>query len=110
MTSSEERQIIAEKMRGPFDVCKYMGHTCISGTLFGMQMCAMNERSLRDSMRRLADRIDPTCHLLPSSDGGYGCDRCYTWFPSMKEKTNYCPHCGARVIERAMDLRRKTKT
>lgn len=51
---------------------------------------------------RLADLIDPTptCHLLPSSDGGYGCDRCCTWFPSMKEKTNYCPECGARVVER----------
>ena len=98
MTSSEERQKIAEKMRGPFDVCKYMGHTCISGTLFGMQVCEMNERSLRDSMRRLADLIDPTCHLLPSSDGGFGCDRCFTWFPSMKDKPNFCPECGARVV------------
>ena len=47
----------------------------------------------------LADLIDPTCHLLPSSDGGFGCDRCYTWFPSMKEKTNYCPNCGRRIVE-----------
>ena len=39
-----------------------------------------------------------TCHLLPSSDGGFGCDRCYTWFPSMKEKTNYCPNCGRRCV------------
>ena len=39
-----------------------------------------------------------TCHLLPSSDGGYGCDRCYTWFPSMKEKPRFCPNCGARVV------------
>lgn len=46
----------------------------------------------------LADLIDPTCHLLPSHDGGFGCDRCYTWFPSMKEKTNYCPECGARLV------------
>lgn len=97
--NSETRIEVAEKMRGPFDVCKYFGHTCISGTLFGMQVCAMNERSLRDSMRRLADLIDPTCHLLPSLDGGFGCDRCYTWFPSMKEKTNYCPECGARVVD-----------
>ena len=52
-----------------------------------------------DMLDRLADLIDPTCHLLPSSDGGFGCDRCYTWFPSMKEKTNYCPRCGARVVE-----------
>lgn len=99
MTSSEERQKIAEKMRGPFDVCKYMGHTCISGTLFGMQVCAMNERSLRDSMRRLADLIDPTCHLGPAHFGGFGCDRCFTWFPDMKKKPVYCPACGARVVD-----------
>lgn len=48
---------------------------------------------------RLADLIDPTCHLLPSSDGGFGCDRCYTWFPSMKEKPRFCPECGARVVD-----------
>lgn len=55
-----------------------------------------------DVSRRVADLIDPTCHLLPSSDGGFGCDRCYTWFPSMKEKPRFCPECGARVVnERA---------
>ena len=49
---------------------------------------------------RLADLIDrPTCHLLPSSDGGFGCDRCYTWFPSMKEKPRFCHECGARVVD-----------
>lgn len=48
---------------------------------------------------RLADLIDPTCHLLPSPDGGFGCDRCYTWFPSMKEKPHHCPECGARVVD-----------
>lgn len=47
----------------------------------------------------VADLIDPTCHLLPSSDGGFGCDRCYTWFPSMKEKPRFCPNCGARVVK-----------
>lgn len=107
MTSSEERQKIAEKMRGLFDVCKYMGHTCISGTLFGMQVCAMNERSLRDSMRRLADLIDPTCHLVSMtfhswSDGsaafyhelscGHICETVWGKPPS------YCPECGARLV------------
>lgn len=108
MTSSEERQKIAEKMRGPFDVCKYMGHTCISGTLFGMQVCAMNERSLRDSMRRLADLIDPTCHLVSTtfhswSDGsaafyhelscGHICETVWGKPPS------YCSECGARLVD-----------
>lgn len=48
---------------------------------------------------RLADLIDPTCRFLPSPDGGFGCDRCFTWFPSMKDKPNFCPVCGARVVD-----------
>lgn len=98
---SDERIEIAERMRGPFDVCECAGHTYINGTLYGMQVCAMDELALRDGMRRLADLIDPTCHLLPSPDGGFGCDRCYTWFPSMKEKPHHCPECGARVVDDA---------
>lgn len=39
------------------------------------------------------------CRLLPTFNGGYGCDRCYTWFPSMKTKPNYCPSCGAMVVD-----------
>lgn len=55
---------------------------------------------LYDQMaEKLADFIDPTCYLLPSSDGGFGCDRCFTWFLSMKEKPNFCPSCGARVVK-----------
>lgn len=51
-----------------------------------------------DVSRRVADLIDPTCHLWPSHDGGFGCDRCFTWFPDMKKKPGYCPACGARVV------------
>lgn len=46
----------------------------------------------------LADLIDPTCHLWPLYDGGFGCDRCFTGFLDMKAKTSYCPACGARVV------------
>ena len=52
----------------------------------------------RDAVDLLADLIDPTCHLYPSRDGGFGCDRCYTGFPGMKKKPGYCPACGARVV------------
>lgn len=51
-----------------------------------------------DVSKRVADLIDPTCHFPPASDGGFGCDRCYTWFPSMNEKPRFCPHCGARLV------------
>lgn len=47
---------------------------------------------------RLADLIDPTCRFFPTFNGGFGCDRCYTWIQSMKTKPNYCPICGARVV------------
>lgn len=69
-------------------------------------------------MMRLADLIDPqeitedtsdgyhtssrrerTCHILPVKDGGYACDRCFTWFDEMKKVPRYCSHCGARVVD-----------
>ena len=53
-----------------------------------------------DIFARLAALIDPTCHLLPARDGGFGCDRCYTGFSGMKKKPGYSPECGARVVER----------
>lgn len=57
--TSEERREIAKRMRGPFDVCECVGHTYINGTIYGMQVCARDELTLRDGMRRLADLIDP---------------------------------------------------
>lgn len=50
-----------------------------------------------DVLSRLADLIDPTCRFFPTFNGGFGCDRCYTWIQSMKTKPNYCPICGARL-------------
>lgn len=50
-------------------------------------------------VERLADLIDPTCHLGPAHFGGFGCDRCFTWFPDMKKRTSHCPECGARVVD-----------
>lgn len=47
----------------------------------------------------VADLIDPTCRFFPTFNGGFGCDRCYTWFQSMETKPNYCPSCGARVVD-----------
>lgn len=48
----------------------------------------------------LADLIDPTCHMCPAHAGGFGCDRCFTWFPDMETKPSFCPSCGARVVNR----------
>lgn len=105
--TSDVRIEIAERMRGPFDVCECAGHTYINGTLYGMQVCARNELALRDGMRRLAELIDPTCHLMgtTSEEGLYGptifhhelsCGHtCDTGWP---EPPAHCYECGARVV------------
>jgi hypothetical protein len=86
--TSDERIEIAERMRGPFDVCECMGHTFINGTLYGMQVCAKDELALRDGMRHLANLIDPTCEMDDAGDVP----------ASVKDNLNTCPNCGARVV------------
>lgn len=111
--ASDERIEIAKRMRGPFDVCECVGHTYVSGTLFGMQVCARDEMALRDGMRRLADIIDPTCHVvINQQDGGAGefvaqmlgevCSSCGHDLHRDRFTGRYpahCPGCGARVVE-----------
>jgi len=108
--TSDERIEIAERMRGPFDVCECVGHTFINGNIFGLQVCAKDEIDLRNGMRHLADLIDPTCHrerkrvvvddyrrdtlILPV------CSACGFTFDKRMPKPNFCPHCGARLVER----------
>ena len=97
--TSDERIKIAERMRGPFDVCECVGHTYINGTIFGMQVCARDELALRNGMRYLADLIDPTCHIITTDRAIFGCDRCHTVMLGMRAKPNFCPNCGARLVD-----------
>ena len=96
--TSDERIEIAERMRGPFDVCECVGHTYISGTLYGMQVCARDELTLRDGMRRLADLIDPTCRIVSGDADNHmpHCNLCGTGNFDLLPK--YCKGCGARIV------------
>lgn len=87
--TSEERREIAKRLRKTRGIMAFVEALGID---FDSDWC------WKDAMARMADLIDPTCHFLPSPDGGFGCDRCYTWFTSMKEKPRFCPECGARVV------------
>lgn len=104
MTSNVRREV-AERMRGPFDVCECDGRALINGTLFGMQVCARDEMALRDGMRHLAELIDPTCEMDDAGDvpasvkdnlSTFFCSECGA--PIYNDMTpSYCPYCGCRV-------------
>ena len=104
MTSPDKRMEMAARMRGPFDVCGCLGHTYISGTIYGMQVCARDETALRDGMRHLADLIDPTCEMVVKN-GHACCGKCGHRLAGECEVEEdyyefrpFCPDCGARVV------------
>lgn len=95
-TTSKKRREVAEMLREQ----AYEGYGInLESMLYALGLDSNDEeRGDEDVFEMLADLIDPTCHLYPSRDGGFGCDRCYTWFTGMKKKPDYCPACGARVV------------
>lgn len=106
MPTSDVRREIAERMRGPFDVCECVRHTYLNGTIFGMQVCARDELELRNGMRHLADLIDPTCHAEqdydcdePVQGRWWRCGACGERFAYERGLSpRFCPECGARLV------------
>lgn len=54
---------------------------------------------------RLADLIDPTCHLALDEELSqelqgemFRCSKCDAAFPRINGEYRYCPNCGARVV------------
>ena len=49
--------------------------------------------------KRLAELIDPTCHVVPFDENRLShCSSC--GHPILKPWPNFCPCCGARLVER----------
>lgn len=106
--NSETRIKVAERMRGPFDVCGCVGHTFINGNIFGLQVCARDETDLRNGMWHLAELIDPTCKVssvetycneIGQLDGWEFHLTCgHSFQRQWNEPPAYCPNCGARVM------------
>lgn len=55
-------------------------------------------REPEDIYECLADLIDPTCHVVTSTEGTLACDRCHTVMLAVRAKPSFCPNCGARVV------------
>ncbi len=94
MPTNDERREVAGRLRG-MDAQDHDNEVCVDQNPSGGGAFEPLGLTAGD----LADLIDPTCHFLPTFDGGFGCDRCYTWFQSMETKPNYCSSCGARVVD-----------
>lgn len=120
MVTSDERREVAERLRENAGkrgvVLDYLGSTQVASwwLLLHTIGCDSNEQEV--AFRMLADLIDPTCRMTDSEwDNGertWGCicSACDAHIEHTHSfSLDYCPHCGARVTERVMDLRRKTK-
>lgn len=54
-----------------------------------------------DIFARLADFIDPTCHMVDTDheyEDSIRCDVCQMTFNRPWEPFKFCPNCGARVV------------
>ena len=78
-----------------------------SNPLWYVEKAVFDDIRIRESGRvfaRLADIIDPTCHIVETVEDGetmYVCSNCYSCKSDDKDifsKFNYCPVCGARVV------------
>ena len=60
MINDEERREVARRLREQFDVVGQGRYVALNGTLFGMQILASDESTLRAGISRLADLIEPS--------------------------------------------------
>lgn len=104
--TSDERREVAERLRAQ---ARTVSHD--SGYLWNRLEIAVNgwrvERSVDESyvfdndvLSRLADLIDPTCHVVPFDEESMRlphCSRCGQ--PMLKPWPNHCPNCGARCVD-----------
>lgn len=100
MTSSDRRREVAERLR------EYSNDVLKNGSLLKTLKDVTGAYSWRDVLDRLADLIDPTCHIAPDDWASQqcmgpmlSCDRCQAAFPEINSPYVYCPNCGARVVE-----------
>lgn len=101
MTTSDERREVARKLREMGssadnsldydDVCQRVDE------IIGTVECG----SWKVFFDRLADLIDPTCHMVDTDheyEDSIRCDVCQMTFNRPWEPFNYCPNCGRKVV------------
>lgn len=101
MTNCEE---IAEKLRVGGIARNVQEAYVVLLSCIGVRPQLPAENTYMLALERLADLIDPTCHIKETIEDGrtmYVCSNCNSCKSDDKDifsQFNYCPVCGARVV------------
>lgn len=92
MTSNEERREVAARLRETRGIMAFVDALGID---------VDSDWCWADVSRRVADLIDPTCHMVDTDheyEDSIRCDVCQMTFNRPWEPFKFCPNCGARVV------------
>jgi hypothetical protein len=103
--TSDERREVAARLSDAKRKCEQRGYPWMTDDLIlaiGYEHDYEADNGIFD---RLADLIDPTCHIADDDWASQqcmgpmlSCDRCGNAFPGINGPYQYCPCCGARVV------------
>lgn len=106
MASSDERRALAERLRRA-SACGEGISCCTVDKALGLRYDNdfFGDVFTCESVRDLADLIDPTCHAVhpdTAADDELVCSECGAYMGAIAPFIGavlplYCPHCGARV-------------
>ena len=108
--TSDERREVAARLRKNADKrgvsLDYLGSTQVASWWLLLHTIGCNSNEQESVFRMLADLIDPTCHIEDDDWASQqcmgpmlSCDRCGNAFPEINGPYQYCPCCGARVVD-----------
>ena len=104
---SDERREVAARLRAKREECDGRDYPWMTDDLILALGYEHDYEADNGIFDRLADLIDPTCHMVREYADtelgrvfqGWVCDECMGTadVPDASEPPEYCPHCGARV-------------
>lgn len=111
--TSDERREVAEKLRRITPIELFAYKSLYEGVCNEIARCIGFDKapnSVGESIYRIADLIDPTCHVVSEAlhTGSFGCEEAGTEFTLSCGHTvivdgdfppSYCDECGARVVD-----------
>lgn len=116
MASSDERRALAERLRRA-SACGESISCCTVDKALGLRYDNdfFGDVFTCESVRDLADLIDPTCHAVPSDGGFFTCSECGERIGAVLPTLgtvlmHHCSHCGARVVSSGGELHGITGT